>query len=240
MKTSFLLVFCLCTYFLGTAQQVPRTDLITGFYQTNVPFDARLAKCFGDDVWGNCVAIAMIKAAAAEFGSYRAIYQDWKEDNNATALTFNDGLKLTLSAEELKIARRLCGFGIRPDFRDSNDVLVVYASMCKRIFLKKDNYSSGHCIQSFSDAVHFLNSGYSTKYAGDLLGLKMMRIKSSKLKNTSATIIHTGAHTAFCTYGIQDDQGTAHLIKRPFMRNAIGPAMLISKCYKLTKAIDPP
>lgn len=238
-------LFLLCNLFSFTiisftyAQQ-PRTDLIGAFYQHRVELDPKTAECLKDSNWGNCVTIATIKAAIAEFGSVRNVYKSMQDTVGGQQLTFSDGFSLTVSQAELDTAKAKCGFKRDMAYKDYDSIVTLYASICKRAWLKKADYPSKSCLNSFTNAVDFINSGYTTSSAGELLGLKLTKINPSQVKHLRSVIINSGAHTAFATMGIQDDQGVQYKIKSvvvPLMRNPLGliKSVPITGAYRLER-----
>ncbi|QDW25510.1 hypothetical protein FFJ24_012060 [Pedobacter sp. KBS0701] len=108
-------VFLLSTLFSFTiisftCAQQPRTNLIEAFYQYRVELDQKTAECLKDRNWDNCVTIATIKAAIAEFGSVRNVYKIMQDTVGGQKLTFSDGFSLTISQAELDTAKAKCGF----------------------------------------------------------------------------------------------------------------------------------
>lgn len=89
----------------------------------------------------------------------------------------------------------------------------------------------------FTDAIHYINSGYITEKVGELLGMKLVRIKRSSINNRAAVIVKTSAHAAFSWYGLQDFMGKPFKIRAYLMRNPIGPPQLITGAYILSKTL---
>ena len=213
--------------------QSARMDLITGFYQDEVLQDPQMAICLNDDTWGNCVTIATIKAAIAAFGSVRHIYNAYEWRGDTLHVTFRDGLQITLSRADTAQART--AFGVLQGHagwvhRDS--AIIVYASICMRAFVHKEQYPQGSCMHSFHDGLNFINAGYTTDNAGELLGIKLVRIRLRDLKGSLAAIIRSSAHAAFCTYGWQDIEGTPYKIGALYwMKNPLGWGSVIMEAY---------
>lgn len=233
MKKITLLFLLVIGLISSAAAQQARMDLITGFYQDEVLQDPQMATCLNDDTWGNCVTIATIKAAIATFGSVKQIYSayEWQGDN--LQLTFRDGFKVTLSRADTNQAR--LAFGVlqgNAGWMHRDSAVIVYASICMRAFARKDQYPQGSCMHSFHDALGFINAGYATDNAGELLGIKLVRIRLRDLKGSKAAIIRSSAHAAFCTYGWQDIDGDPYKIGAFYwMKNPLGWGSLIMEAY---------
>jgi hypothetical protein len=236
MKKNTVILSVLITLASYTQAQEPNERLIKDFYQGNVEVNNTLNACIKDNEWGNCVAIAVIKAALGKFKTINNIYKEYDTKNNMVYITFNDGVQISLSKEELDIVNTLAKFEKSENSVYYNDAIIIYASMCKRALVRKNVYNqTGHCIANFTDAVSFINSGYSTPSCGELLGLKLVSIRKSKIKTTEAVIINTSAHTAFCSYGTQDNVGRTYVIKLNHMKNPRGPERIINHAYVLSK-----
>jgi hypothetical protein len=240
MKRSILLFACLCCVFFSLNAQTPRYDLIDGFYQDQVFQDEVLNKCLDDQTWGNCVTIATIKAAIATFGSIPNIYQEYRWLNDTLNITFHDGVKIQLSRRDTSEARKW--FGVLAEANGWNHLdsaAIVFSSVCMRAFVRRNIYSDSLCIKSYHDAIGFINSGYATKNAGELLGVKLIPIKVRNISVNKAAIIYSTAHAAFCSYGMQDDQGdrykVKHLLLISLMKNPMGWASNIVGAFVLKK-----
>jgi hypothetical protein len=219
----------------GSAAQSPRMDLITGFYQDEVLQDPQIATCLNDYTWGNCVTIAAIKVAIATFGSVKQIYTAYVWQGDTLHITFRDGLQITLSRADTAQARN--AFGVlqgNAGWMHRDSAIIVYASICMRAFVRKDQYPQGSCMHSFHDALGFINAGYTTGNAGELLGIKLIRIRLRDLKGSRAAIVRSSAHAAFCTYGAQDIEGDPYKIGGLYwMKNPRGWGSVIMEAYTI-------
>ncbi len=233
MKRIILLLVVTIGLISRSAAQNARMDLITGFYQDEVLQDPQMATCLNDDTWGNCVTIATIKAAIATFGSVNKVYTSYQWQDDILHLTFRDGLQITLSRADT--AQAHVAFGVlqgNTGWMHRDSAIIVYASICMRAFVRKDQYPQGNCMHSFHDALGFINAGYTTGNAGELLGLKLTRIRLHDLKQSKGAIIRSSAHAAFCTYGWQDIDGDPYKIGGLYwMKNPRGWGSVIMEAY---------
>ncbi|WP_298517498.1 hypothetical protein [uncultured Kordia sp.] len=210
--------------------------IITDFYQTVVTIRPETKACLDDYKNGNCVTIALIKAALAQFGSIEDIFNKYEEDFESIQVTFRDGYVLTTTVNDFEIVRHISGIEKIKDSQYYETAIKLFAIIAKRIHLQKENYSE-KCIHSFKHAVEYLNSGYPTGIAHKLLALDKKKIKIRKIKKYKSVIIRSGAHASYCSYGLQDIMGKAVKIKRmgffSWMKNPIGVGGVIKEAYIL-------
>ncbi len=210
--------------------------IITDFYQTIVTIRPETKACLDDYKNGNCVTIALIKAALAQFHNVAGIFNYYEEDFEQIQATFRDEYKVSINVEELEIVRRISGIKKNEDSHYYEAAIKLYTIIAKRVYLQKENYSE-KCILSFKHAVEYLNSGYPTEIAHELLALGKRKIKIRKIKNYKSVIIRSGAHASYCSYGVQDIMGKAVNIKRIgffwWMKNPIGVGGIIKEAYIL-------
>lgn len=235
-KGLYLLCAILFACLPAFSQETLGEKLISDFYQTQVAYDGSYAACIDDHEWGNCVSIAVIKASLAEFKTVKAIYKGFSIKNDTVFIVFNDDLKIFVSNEERNMAAGMAGFGKGINSMYYDTAIIIYASICKRALERKYIYpADSACLHTFKDAVYFINSGYSTGSAGELLCLKLSPVGKKEALHSNAAIIRTSAHTAFCTKGVQDFLGRRHPVKMLWMRNPIGPGAPINAAYILSK-----
>lgn len=238
MRKYFLLAAVIAiTATKSSSQVISRQEMITDFFQTIVEKDEQMAKCLDDEVWGNCVVIALIKTALVEFGSVNNVYSSYRNTGDEIFITFNDGLQVTLTKEELKEAEQSAKFGREAGSKYFNDAIIVYASICKRVQVHKTGVIEKYkkCVNTFRDGILFINSGFPTDNCGVLLGLKLVERKAGEQSSLNAAIIRTAAHTAYCSEGVQDINGNRHVIVNNKMKNPRGPSKRIKKVFTLAK-----
>jgi len=210
--------------------------IITDFYQTVVTIRPETKACLNDYKNGNCVTIALIKAALVQFSSIEDIFTSYEEDLERIKVTFKDGYTLTTNVADFEIVQNISGIKKIEGSLYYETAIKLYAIVAKRIYLQKENYSK-KCIHSFKHAVEYLNSGYPTGIAYKLLALGKKKIKIRKIKNYKSVIIRSGAHASYCSYGLQDIMGKEAKIKRvgffSWMKNPIGVGGIIKEAYIL-------
>ncbi len=127
--------------------------------------------CYKARKEGNCVTIALVKAALGTFTTLNNIYKDFKIKGDSFFLKFNDNVSVAISKTEIDIVKNVSG--IKPEvgtvYYDS--AMIIYTSICKRIYLNKVKYPDTKCIFSFRNAVDYIDCGYGTDSAPELLGI---------------------------------------------------------------------
>lgn len=229
----FLFMFVLMTNFKAFSQPTLNEVLITDFYQGKVKVTPGFQRCVNDNELGNCVTVALIKTALAEFKTIESIYKSYTEKNGLIDIEFADGVKITIDRQEIEIVKQLSGIKKIIDSKYYESAMIIYTSICKRVLLQKNIYS-GACIQNFTNAVEYINCGFPTKSAHTLLGLRQVFLKARELETTPAAIIWCSAHAAYCSFGKQDLLGTVFLLDKRKMRNLVRKDR-ISNAYKLVK-----
>ena len=211
-------------------------EIISDFFQGTVIIREETKKCLKDYKNGNCVAIALIKAALVQFESIENIFSLYKEFDNQIKVTFKDSFEVSVNREEIDIVKKISGIEDKSNSVYYQTGIKLYAIICKRIYLSKEMYST-KCINSFLDAVEYLNSGYPTKKAYHLLALDRKRISPKKITSFKSVIIYSGAHASYCNYGYQDIMGTKNKIKNilgvRWMKNPRGIGGKVKGAYIL-------
>lgn len=229
-----LLVFIHLVSLKGFSQPATFNEaLITDFYQGKVIVSEGFQNCVNDHVLGNCVAVALIKTALGEFGTVSGIYKNYSEQNDLINIEFADGIKAEINKQEIEIVQRLSGITKADDSKFYDAAIIIYASICKRVLVQKNIYSAA-CIRDFTSAVEYINSGFPTKDAHTLLGLKKVPLPVSDLQTTQAAIVWCSAHAAYCSYAKQDLLGSKIFLKKNKMMN-LKRYSRISDAYRLTK-----
>lgn len=153
---------------------------------------------------GNCVSIALIKAAYSKYG-YENVFKTIDENNDTFTVTMRDDSVVIFSKDELKIVSERANFKLK----DSTDFSIkfkefaefCYAAMCKKV-QQLENY------QTLDSAITDLNNGYTTKYSNVLLGLKFKRIKpkrANKIDNLEHLVIYNTYHAVYASNGFYDE-----------------------------------
>lgn len=216
----------------ANAQNVNRV-MISNFFQTEVKVSNAFQNCTGDRNLGNCVAIAVIKCALGQFETKENVFTRIVPDGNGNYnIQFADSLRLTLLAKEIQTVKDSSGIQRVPDSRYYEDAVILYASMCKRILLANGHYST--CIKNFSNAMEYLNSGYSATFGAELLGLKKKPVPIDNLLLEEDALIWCSAHAAYVSCGVQDLMGREVLLKKRKMRN-VARYSRIREAFKLEK-----
>ena len=238
MKKSVIIFLLFIFISNDLVAQSPLSDRLIGdFYQTIVAPDKKMKKCIHDNKWGNCVAIALIKAAIAEFKTIENIYKSYRLTDDKIIIIFNDGLEIEVTANEIESARKFSAFGRGNNSVYYDSAIIVYASICKRILVYKkiQKEENKKCINNFEDAMYFINSGYSTEISASLLGLHFVSKNLNDLGSLESAIIRTSAHTAFCTQGVQDISGNRFIVHDGLMKNPASGPRPIKGIYILAK-----
>jgi len=232
----YLVIFIALQSFASPAQEAGINNLlITDFHQGKVTTTDEFGKCIEDNVPGNCVAIALIKAALAEFKTVANIYKSYTVQNGIISIEFADGFKVTINQEEIDIVKNLAGIQHAANSVYYDSAVIIYASICKRVLLDNNIFiKKRSCIKNFANAVEYINWGYPTVNAYGLLGLKQQFLDIRKLSAEPNAIIWCTAHAAYCTYGNQDLLGQPIVLHNKRMRN-LKRFDRKNKAYKLIK-----
>ena len=145
----------------------------------------------------NCASIALIKAAMFRYG-YNEMFTVEK-DNEKYKIVLRDGTKLTVTEDELVLAKRVARFEINNESPltqpQREDVMfhayLAYAAIAK--FIEENGYwgcenedgSSLHLtrIRRYEDALRFITkTSYCTDNAHRLLGLKIIGNRVSRFE----------------------------------------------------------
>lgn len=207
-------------------------DIIRGFYQGLVVVSDDFQKCSKDNNLGNCATIALIKCALIEFETKENIFKSYKKENDVISCVFNDDVEVSINFSDIEIVKKLSGIKYDNSSSQYEDAIIVYALICKRVL---NNNNGTVCIKDFTNAVEYINSGYSTDGVHNLLGLKKKYVRIRDLVSYKSAIIWTGAHASYCTYGIQDILGNQHKVRFGTMKNPKGIGGVIRKGYVLLK-----
>lgn len=213
-------------------------EIISDFKQGTVIISNETKNCLQDYKNGNCVTIALIKAALVEFGSIENIFETYKTLDNETTVSFKSSLSITVNQEEIKLVEQISGIIPKENSIYYKSATKLFAIIAKRILYFNEQYSSS-CIKSFKNAVEYLNSGYSTKSAHELLELKKVPIKIKHIKKKKSAIIYSNAHASYSSYGDQDIFGKSNRITQlgfvSWMKNPKGIGGVILGAYILNK-----
>lgn len=211
-------------------------EIIGDFFQGVVTIQKETKACLDDYKNGNCVTIALIKAALVQYGSIEKIFDAYANQDGITEVQFKDGTKARISEEEKSVVRSISGIKHIDDAVYYETAIELFALIAMRVYELKSKYSE-KCIHSFQNAVEFLNSGYSTEKSPELLGLARKPIKVKYLKNYKSSIIYSSAHAAYCSYGYQDQAGKPNKVNRllrvSWMKNMRGIGGVVSGAFIL-------
>lgn len=220
MTKNIVLLLFISFHINSVAQNIEKT-LISDFKQGNVIVPNSFKECTGDKIIGNCVAIALIKTALAEFKSVEKVFRKMEKIGNITYITFYDGDTATVTLDNIRLVKDNAGILSSSDSLYYNDAVFLYACMCKKYM---NYYASKHknakCFDSFVKCIYRINSGYTTKIAHHLLGLSWDTIPIQNIHKYSALVIYSNNHTVYCANGEQDLFGEAVFIKNGKMYNS--------------------
>lgn len=172
-----------------------------------------IIKAFNQGKAGNCVTIAIIKAAIDIFGFNRVFsYSD--NSNGSFNVNMKDGYSLDLTTDEIKKA----GKGSRFDKQDDDSIYTYaqfcFAAMAKRAYLEGND--QGDASVSFEAAIKSLNNGEYYLHGPLWLGLKFhyINIQRSDILHYTGVIGASKKHCFYVTYSWEDKYGTPDRITR--------------------------
>lgn len=153
---------------------------------------------------GNCVSIALIKAAYSKYGFERLFLKTSKNDDKYI-VKMRDSITVSFSQSELNEVKSRASFKLKDTTSFSKKFLdfanFCYAAMCKKNQILKK-------YKKFDEAIVDLNNGYDTKKSYSLLGLKFKKIsphRASKLNKLKHIIIYNKYHAAYASDGFYDE-----------------------------------
>lgn len=191
MKQILLATITSCLLSLSYGQQID-TKIFNAFKQGNV------------NEGGNCVSIALIKAAYSKYG-FDNVFKKIDGNNGTFTVTMRDDSIVTITNDDLRIVSERANFKLRDStsfslkFREFAEF--GFTAMCKKVQLL-ENY------QTLDSAITDLNNGYTTKYSNVLLGLKFKKIKpkrANKIDHLQHLVIYNTYHAVFASNGYYDE-----------------------------------
>lgn len=187
-----VLILVTFIYLMFTYGQQIDTKIFNAFKQGNV------------DEGGNCVSIALIKAAYSKYG-YDNVFKSIDENNGTFTVTMRDDSVVIFSKDELNIVSGRANFKLKDStdfsFKFKEFAEFCYTAMCKKM-QQLENY------QTLDSAIADLNNGYIAKYSNVLLGLKFKRIKpkrANKIDNFEHLVIYNRYHAVYASNGFYDE-----------------------------------
>lgn len=191
MKQTFLIVITFFVVTLVYGQQID-TKIFNAFKQGNV------------NEGGNCVSIALIKAAYSKYGSEN-VFKNIQEVNETYKVTMRDDTVVTFTKDELKIVSERANFKLK----DSTEFSIkfkefaefCYTAMCKKVQIL-ENY------ETLDSAITDLNNGYTTKFSNVLLGLKFKKLKPKRairIDQLEHLVIYNTYHAVYASNGYYDE-----------------------------------
>lgn len=236
-KLLLLLLLLTCTN--TTWSQSLTGELIEDFYQGKVVVSDSFQSCDKDKKAGNCAAIAIIKASLAEFKTVENIFKQYKSRGDSTFVTFQDNKSIIITRDEIKLVEKLAGIKRNENSLYYKSAVILYTIMCKKLQVFKPTVR-GECINSFTNAVEYLNNGYSSKNVYKLLGFtskNIVHIPVDQLFKVPSAIIWSKSHAAYLTYGKQDFLGKPFAINNNMMITSKGFLPISEGAYFLKKGI---
>ena len=190
-KNMFIFLILTSLFSVVQSQEVDKT-IFNAFKQGNVKEG------------GNCVSIALIKAAYSKYG-HDNIFKSVTQKGDTYSVLMRDGSNVNFNQSELELVVSRANFKLK----DSSDLSVKfkkYAEFCFAAMCKKnqilENYKSIDC------AISDLNNGYMTKFSNKLLGLKFKKIKphrANKIDQLEHLIIYNTYHAVYASNGFYDE-----------------------------------
>lgn len=191
MKQTLLKVITFFVVTIVYGQQID-TKVFNAFKQGNV------------NEGGNCVSIALIKAAYSKYG-FENVFKNIQEVNETYIVTMRDDAVVTFTKDELKMVSEKANFKLK----DSTEFSIkfkefaefCYTAMCKKVQIL-ENYGT------LDSAITDLNNGYTTKYSNVLLGLKFKKIKpkrANRIDQLEHLVIYNTYHAVYASNGYYDE-----------------------------------
>jgi hypothetical protein len=153
---------------------------------------------------GNCVSIALIKAAYSKYGD-NGIFKSVEKRTDVYTVVMRDNSIISFSQEELGIVTERANFKLK-DSTDFSIRFKEYAEFCYTAMCKKNQILEGY--KKFNMAITDLNNGYNTKFVNRLLGLKFKKIKphrASKINKLEHLVIYNTYHAVYASKGYYDE-----------------------------------
>lgn len=152
---------------------------------------------------GNCVSIAVIKAAIQVFGLGKVIYFQQDEDKQYM-FTMRDGFENTLTEAEIEAATEGSKFILL-----NNKEVFTYANFCFAAMVKRVLIEEHEGASTYAEAIEALNNGEYYYLGADWIGLRHYK-RAVGLRYIWSNIGVVGAspkHCFFCSEGIKDNYG---------------------------------
>ncbi len=159
---------------------------------------------------GNCVSVAVIKAAVQIFGLDNVFNHYWQED--ICSITMRDGFECSLSRIELELATEGSEFILL-----DNKGIYDYANLCFAAMSKRAQIEENDDIpeMSFGQAIKSLNNGEYYTHGPDWLGIRF-NIRNTRRKyiwQYKGVVGASRKHCFFASEGYEDDYGRIDKIK---------------------------
>lgn len=189
-KLIFFILVILISNTIG-AQEL-NTTIFNAFKQGNV------------NEGGNCVSIALIKAAYSKFG-FNNVFEKIDKKNDKYKVTMRDKSIVEFNESELELARERANFKLK-DSTDFSIKLKEFAGFCFAAMCKKNQILEKY--DTYDEAITDLNNGYTTQYVDKLLGLKFKKVKphrASKINNLNHLVIYNTYHAVYASNEYYDE-----------------------------------
>jgi hypothetical protein len=170
---------------------------------------SELITAFKQGGTGNCVSVAVIKAAIEIFGLYGVFDSEQRADGLVHVL-MRDGTALTLTADELTYARAESRFEA-----GSNQVVFDYAQLCYAAMAKRVQQDENGGRQSYAEAIADLNDGTYYLQGPSWLGLRhYVRAVGLRFVGQYAGVIGASPrHCFFASHKLADSYGRVDPIR---------------------------
>ncbi len=174
---------------------------------------------FAQHGFGNCTSIGVIKAAIEVWGITRI--WEAKEQAGVTTFLLRNGRNVSLSVEELSLARDNSGFQLLVDTPTNRDI-VSCACICFAVICKSKQEFEEY--DSLAEAIEDVNSGENATDAPRYLGLDKHQeyISYRQCFAVGGVVAHSLKHTVYVSHGDYDDYGRVNRLDsiREWMRFA--------------------
>jgi len=225
LKLNFSLI-ALCVALNGVAQTTPRTP-----FSPSSEFSSRVLGSFQQapasadiGLRGNCVSIALIKAAISTFGP-DGVFRSNLHTHGLYTVVLRDGKTVTLTDEEDRLSESMSGFTLPYDDDEKKTVgdpdLMEKANFIWAVMTKMRAVEMDPEEPKLQDGINQLNGGDDARNVGRLLGLKEVKVH----EGNEVSYIHANGYNAvFATGATWDDYGWPSPLERTLTgHNGLNP-----------------
>ncbi len=154
-------------------------------------FGDSLITAFDQGSRGNCVSIAVIKAAMDKYGNN--VFQNVEKlPDGGYEVTMQDGYVVELTAEEMKLAAQAS------DFENGDPEAMAYATLCFAAMAKRGMQEGHEGADTFVESLWALTTGEHMSDGANLLGVPFKQIGPGELGDyDSGVLAANGRHSVY-------------------------------------------